>query len=123
MTYALQNACLNGCGYVTFPVFAYVCTLWRNKLLYCTSEPSLIKIQDCHIKATNMILLYSVRIIVIGVMCVPLALPALLLKVDDVGGPIAIMFTNIVIPAALGGYFLCGGPYEIVTGKIINRIQ
>ena len=38
MTYSLQNACLNGCAYVTFPVFAYICTIYRNRLI-CTAEP------------------------------------------------------------------------------------
>ena len=68
-------------------------------------------------------LVYGIRIIVVGVMCIPLAMPALLLKVDAVGSPIIIMFTNIIIPAAIGGYLLFGGPYEIVTGKIVKRMN
>jgi hypothetical protein len=31
MTYALQNACLNGCGYMTLPVFMYIALYQRNK--------------------------------------------------------------------------------------------
>lgn len=33
MTYSLQNACLNGCAYLTFGVILYICTLNRNNLI------------------------------------------------------------------------------------------
>ena len=31
MTYALQNACLNSCGYLTIPMVIYISTMYRNK--------------------------------------------------------------------------------------------
>lgn len=42
LTYSYQNVGLIGCGYLTFPVFAYLCTLHRDKLLCCVKDPSLI---------------------------------------------------------------------------------
>ena len=33
MTYSLQNACLNGCGYQTFFVVLYICTLYRTNIM------------------------------------------------------------------------------------------
>lgn len=33
LTYSLQNASLNGCAYVVLPVFMYIFTLYRNRIL------------------------------------------------------------------------------------------
>lgn len=33
MTYSLQNACLNGCGYQAFFVVLYICTLYRTNIM------------------------------------------------------------------------------------------
>ena len=115
MTYALQNACLNACAYLTMPVSMYVCLLLRDKLVPLFSGKELIPIQDYYaITSKNLVL---TRIIVLTVIAVPLIIPALLIKVENVGSPIVIMFTNIAVPLGIGAFVIIGGLYEVLIDK------
>jgi hypothetical protein len=41
-----------------------------------------------------------------------LGVPALFLRIRNVGSPIIIMFTNIIIPMLIGSWILLGGLYD-----------
>ena len=47
-----------------------------------------------------------------------LVLPMLFVKVDMIGSPVAIMFTNIIIPFALFSFWAVGGPFDFVLHKL-----
>ena len=121
MTYALQNASLNGCAYLTFPVSIYISTLYRSSILgKLVANPAAIRIQDTSSKSHGCVLV--IRLVVAALMCCPLAIPALTITVEHVGSPIVIMLTNIAIPTAIGGIVLGGGLYELVVQFLEKRI-
>ena len=45
------------------------------------------------------------------------------LKIDDVGSPIIIMFTNVIIPAIIFAVFLILGPYDNLIEKVHKKLE
>jgi hypothetical protein len=52
------------------------------------------------------------RAFVMAVFVVVAAIPILFIKLEDVGNPIVIMVTNVVLPGAFISYFFVGGWYD-----------
>ena len=63
------------------------------------------------------------RAIVAAAICLPLAIPILLIKVSLVKSPIIIMFTNFIIPGFIGSYFIAGGPYDYLIVKLNTYLE
>jgi len=64
-----------------------------------------------------------VRLIIIGLAGAILGLPLIFLKLDMVGSPIIIMFSNIIFPIILGAFFVVGGPYDYLAEKVYARMN
>jgi hypothetical protein len=45
------------------------------------------------------------------------SLPALLIKLEYIGSPIAIMFTNVAIPLGIGFTLFFNGFYDLIVAK------
>ena len=101
MTYALQNACLNGCAYLTIPVTMYLSLYFR------LSNVPIHDSQTLHSKMRAV-----PRIIIYCLVSVISSLPAIFIKVTYMGSPIVIMFTNVVIPGAIVSIYLIAGGYD-----------
>lgn len=56
-----------------------------------------------------------------AVLCLPLALPAALLRLDMVPSAIVIMFTNVFIPGTIACGMVVLGPYDLLVDKIYQR--
>ena len=123
MTYALQNACLNGCGYLTLPFVAYVSNLYRKSILRrFTNDAEGVQIQDWHTLQDRPIAKGLFRISLTAIVVLVCALPALFIKLRDLKSPIGIMFTNIVIPFAVFAFFLCGGIFDLSIQKLEKKV-
>ena len=116
MTYALQNACLNSCGYLTIPMVIYICTMYRQKS--CIKS----KIQDSQTLGPKYILAGFLRILTSAVLAIPFSLPAVLIKIEYVKNPIIIMFTNIILPIIGITTVYFWGPYDYIAGALIEKI-
>ena len=108
MTYALQNACLNGCAYLTIPVAMYI-SLYFHKI----GTPTHDNTTRDSLKSTVL------RVIVFCLISITAALPALLIKLEYVGSPIIIMLVNIIVPGAIVSFVLIAGTYD----RIIEKFQ
>ena len=60
----------------------------------------------------NYIKVTIFKVVVMGIMAAILLVPALVNDVETIGSPIAIMFTNIVIPGSFSAIILVMGPYD-----------
>lgn len=60
-------------------------------------------------------ILRALIIALFGIIC---CLPIIFIKLEMVGSPIIIMFTNIIIPAIVGSLFLIAGPYDLIIQKL-----
>jgi hypothetical protein len=104
MTNSLQNASLNGCGYIVLPALSVVVYMYRWRL---------VDIQDSHV--TSIFAQTLVRAIVFGIPSAIASIPAIVLKKDMVGSSILIMFTNYIIPMGLIAWYSVGGPYDYLV--------
>lgn len=55
---------------------------------------------------------------VIAVVSVILGIPILTIKLSMVGNAIIILFVDVILPLALGAFFIAGGPYDIIMKKL-----
>lgn len=62
-----------------------------------------------------------IRVLVALFLALPLALPAAFLKVEMVGSPIVIMFTNIFIPGMIGCGLAVLGPYDFLVHYFYSK--
>lgn len=109
MTNSLQNASLNGCGYIVLPTMSLVAYLNRRKW---------VGINDHHPKNFLNVL---VRIAVFGGPTAFAAIPAIALKKEMVNdSAIIIMFTNYIIPMGAVAWYTVGGPYDYLVTKAEN---
>lgn len=115
MTYALQNASLNGCGLQVIFTACYLSFVYRSSSVQVVEGP--IDNRSC----LRTILLGTLRIIIIVVSCGILTIPALLIKVKEVESAIIVLFTNILIPCAIASWLIMGGPVEWLIDVVENR--
>ena len=64
-----------------------------------------------------------IKILLVAVLGAILVIPAATLKLGTVGSAIIILFTNVIIPLAVAGYLLLGGPYDLVVSKLFERMN
>jgi hypothetical protein len=113
MTDALYNGNLNGCGTPLYLAFFYIFLVFR-----CTQSTP---IQD----GTNMPFGSAFKYFMLSLLKLTLYKGMLVLvywhvdyvKIDDVGSPIAIMFTNVTIPGIVFAGFLVLGPYDFLVAS------
>ena len=93
---------------------SYICTMYRSKLLCCLKEPSLITIQDGATMTEPGWKGPAIRLLLLALLGAILAIPALTIKIEYVGSAIIILFTNVIVPVAIGAYVLTGGIYDAI---------
>lgn len=122
LTYALQNASLSGCGYLTALTFCFVGSIYR-----CCGEHYVEgawsndprKDRTC----CQTFELVFMRVLIVVALVGWLGVPAIFVKIDMVGGSAElIMLVNIVLPLAIGSILLCAGPYDALAACADNCI-
>ena len=103
------------CAFITFPAFVYIFTLYRNRILNVfVQDHQAIKIEDSLLLTEYPVKRVIIRCLV-NMLLAPLSLPMALIKLSDVGSPILIMFTNVIIPCILAAGFLILGLYDMLV--------
>ena len=120
MTYALQNASLNGSGYQALFCFIYSCTIFRYS---CGVRVPVQDSAEMPKETGSFVKVALFKVLVMGVMAAVLLVPASLLDLETVGSPIAIMFINIVIPGTISAILLTLGPYDSLVAKFHARLN
>ena len=112
MTYALQNASLNGCGYLTVWTVSYISYLYRYQT--CDAFKS-VPIAEGNIKKKDNCSKCKIaffRLFLTALSVAFTALPAIFIKVKMVKSPIVVLFTNIIVPLAVAFFLIMGGPVD-----------
>ena len=88
-----------------------------------SKNASAIKVQDSQIfngcSMGQIIKISLIRILLYALANFILSLPGLYIKLDDVGSPIGIMFSNVVFPMIVEAYLIFGGTYDVILSKLI----
>ena len=90
---------------MAFPVFCYIGELKRADWTKRVGESKSCK--D-----------FSVRLLCFVILAVPLAIPLVTLNLKILGSGIAVMFINVWIPAAILGYLVTGGIWDLLVSKL-----
>jgi hypothetical protein len=89
--------------------------VYRSKFTCCGKSHPVIKISESGRGGCKGVL---VKILLVSVLGAILVIPAATLKLGSVGSAIIILFTNVVIPLAVAGFLLLGGPFDFVVFKL-----
>jgi len=112
MTYALQNSCLNGCGFQTVPVGFLIAHIYRNKI--CPFLVGKYKTQDSWPNLTTLL----VRVLCFGLAACIVSVPGMTIKITVYGGnSIPLMFSNVIIPSIILSYYTTGGGYDYLVDR------
>ena len=93
----------------------YIFTLYRARILNVfVQDHQAIKVEDSHLLREHPVKRVLIRYLV-NMFMAPLSLPMLLIKLSDVGSPIIVMFTNVIIPSIFAAGFLVLGLYDMLV--------
>ena len=131
MTYSLQNACLNACGYQWFLCGLYMFSAlrlpyWQKyHMMDADSYKEFAEEEQGHNTQKNWFCVGVAKLLVMGALAGPCGIPAIVLKVKafaafDRYAGVVIMMTNIVIPGTIVAFLYVGGPFDAIMMKILK---
>lgn len=116
MTYSLQNGSINGCGYMAVFTASYIAYIYRMQTIPVCEGP-------IHETSTMKGVLIGLhRLVLIVLSCGLLAIPTVLLKVNQVGSAIIILFTNVLIPLSVACIMVQAGPVDYIIAYVEDKL-